>query len=43
MSFLAIFTNWEPLDFEWMKKASQDQIVFFGCLICFGLALAFGA
>ena len=41
-NFLDLFRFWEPLDFSWMNKASQDELVFFGCLIAFGVAVAFG-
>ena len=42
MSFLSIFTGLETPDFSWMKEADVDSLVGFGCLICFGVAVAFG-
>lgn len=41
-SFLDIFRVWEPFDISWMKDADRDDVVFFGCLIAAGVALAFG-
>lgn len=39
--------NFEPLDLKWMKndqgKWDVDSIVAFGCVILFGLTVAFGA
>lgn len=42
MSFLDIFRTLELPDFSWMEKADTDSLVGFGCLICFGVAVAFG-
>lgn len=41
-AFLDIFRNFEPLDFSWMEEADRDDVVFFGCMIAAGVALAFG-
>jgi hypothetical protein len=41
-NFLSIFSDLEPLDFSWMQTADRDDIVFFGCMIAAGIALAFG-
>ena len=42
VNWLREFVDFEPLSFIWMDEADPDEIVFFGCLIGGGVALAFG-
>lgn len=47
MSFINIFRHLEVPDFSWIfqhdGEINVDRAVGFGCLMCFGFAVAFGA